>query len=181
MVRAIYGGSFNPIHFGHLGLAAWVVEHTDVDELWLMVTPNNPLKDCHILAPQEERLKAAKEAVEREGLQHVVVSDFEFALPVPSYTAQTLRALTAEYPTDEWVLVIGEDNWRLFAQWRDWQWILQEFRVFVYPRHGVGQVEDVSSLDSLPEAVDRADVKGVRFLTDAPYFDISSTQLRANR
>ena len=72
MVRAIYGGSFNPIHWGHLGLARWVVEHTDVEELWLMVTPNNPLKDKTILTSEESRYEAAKAAVEREGLNGVM-------------------------------------------------------------------------------------------------------------
>ena len=92
----IYGGSFNPIHFGHVGLAEWVIAHTDLDELWLMVTPNNPLKPASLLAPEEERLRAAQEAV--RAIPGVRVSDFEFHLPRPSYTANTLRALEQAYP-----------------------------------------------------------------------------------
>jgi len=169
MVRAIYGGSFNPIHWGHLGLVRWVVEHTDVEELWLMVTPNNPLKDKTILASEESRYEAAKAAVEREGLKSVIVSDFEFSLPRPNYTAQTLRYLSARYPNDEWVLLIGEDNWRLFPQWREWMWILENYRVFVYPRHSDG---------SVPFLLPDGKVKNVQYLAQAPYFDISSTKIR---
>ena len=169
MIRAIYGGSFNPIHWGHLGLARWVVEHTDVEELWLMVTPNNPLKDGAILVSEESRYEAAKAAVAREELKGVVVSDFEFSLPRPNYTAQTLRCLSACYPEDEWILLIGEDNWRLISKWREWRWILENYRVYVYPRH---------SGDDIPFLLPEVNVKEVRYLAEAPYFDISSTQIR---
>ena len=90
----IYGGSFNPVHFGHMGLAEWVLTHTDLDELWLMVTPNNPLKDSRILADEHERLNGVREAISRLQLpagKRLVASDFEFHLPRPSYTANTLR------------------------------------------------------------------------------------------
>ena len=113
MKIAIYGGSFNPIHFGHIGLAKWVVENTDLDELWLMVSPNNPLKDKNTLADENERLAAAKRAI-GDGLldigKRIVVSDFEFHLPRPSYTANTLRELTKAYPEHNFTLIIGEDN-----------------------------------------------------------------------
>ena len=105
----IYGGSFNPVHFGHVGLAKWVIEHTDLDELWLLVSPNNPLKPAGMLAPQEERLAAVREAVKE--IKGLVASDFEFSLPRPSYTANTLRALQKAYPQHEFTLVIGEDNY----------------------------------------------------------------------
>ena len=86
MKIGIYGGSFNPVHFGHVGLAKWVIENTDLDELWFLVTPNNPLKPADTLAPENERLAAVREAVKE--IPHVVVSDFEFSLarrirPVP--------------------------------------------------------------------------------------------------
>ena len=101
MKIGIYGGSFNPIHFGHIGLAKWVAENTDLDEVWLMVSPNNPLKDKNILADEQERLAAAKQAI-GDGLlaigKRIIVSDFEFHLPRPTYTANTLRALVQEHP-----------------------------------------------------------------------------------
>lgn len=171
MKIGIYGGSFNPIHFGHIGLAKWVVENTDLDELWLMVSPNNPLKDSSILADENERLAAAKRAI-GDGLlaisKRIVVSDFEFHLPRPTYTANTLRELTKAYPEHNFTLIIGEDNLRIFHQWKESQYILDHYRVFVYPRHGC---QNYTS----PQA------KDLHFLHDAPYFDISSTEIREKK
>lgn len=172
MKIGIYGGSFNPIHFGHIGLAKWVVENTDVDEVWLMVSPNNPLKDKTILADEQERLAAAKRAI-GDGLlaigKRIVVSDFEFHLPRPTYTANTLRALAKEYPEHEFTLIIGEDNLHIFDQWREYQYILNNYRVFVYPRRDKAGTQRATQ----PAA-------GTIFLTGAPYFDISSTEIRKN-
>ena len=166
MKIGIYGGSFNPIHFGHIGLAKWVLENTDLDELWLMVSPNNPLKDTSILADEHERLVAAKEAI--KDIPGLVASDFEFALPRPNYTANTLRALAQACPEHEFTLIIGEDNLSIFDKWREYQYILDNYRIFVYPRHG-------NSTYTLPHA------KDLRVLTGAPYFDISSTELRVRQ
>lgn len=162
----IYGGSFNPVHFGHVGLAKWVIEHTDLDELWFLVTPNNPLKQADSLAPENERLAAVREAVKE--IPHVVVSDFEFSLPRPSYTANTLRELQKAYPDHQFTLVIGEDNLTIFPQWREYEFILSHFRIFVFPRH--------STESSHPVSFNNA--KDLRFLSEAPYFDISSTEIR---
>lgn len=169
MKIGIYGGSFNPIHFGHIGLAQWVIEHTDLDELWLMVSPNNPLKDKNILADEQDRLREAKEAIEQLGDKGIgiVVSDFEFTLPRPTYTANTLRELQKRYPEHDFTLIIGEDNLEIFDKWREYQYILDNYRIFVYPRH------DCSPY-SLPTA------KDLQVLSEAPYFDISSTYLRKN-
>ena len=165
----IYGGSFNPVHFGHVGLAKWVIENTDLDELWLMVSPNNPLKPAGILAPEEERLVAVREAV--KDIPHVIASDFEFALPRPSYTANTLRALQAAYPQHEFTLIIGEDNIAIFPKWREYEYILANYRVFVYPRRGNSQTIKPSNYQTFNS-------KNLVFLSSAPLFDISSTQIR---
>lgn len=166
MKVGIYGGSFNPIHFGHIGLAEWVIKNTDLDELWLMVSPNNPLKDSAILADEQVRLQAAREAIEGdEARSKIVVSDFEFHLPRPNYTANTLRELAKAYPQHQFTLIIGEDNLSIFDKWREHQYILDNYRIFVYPRHG-------NATYTLPHA------KDLRVLTGAPYFDISSTELR---
>ena len=189
MKIGIYGGSFNPIHFGHIGLAKWVLEHTDLDEVWLMVSPNNPLKDKSILADEQERLTAAREAIgdgilaigdEAKG-KRIWVSDFEFHLPRPTYTANTLRALAREYPEHEFTLIIGEDNLQIFDQWREYQYILDNYRVFVYPRRDKAGTQGAT----LPAAGTQPreatlPAKGTIFLTGAPYFDISSTELRKN-
>ena len=164
----IYGGSFNPVHFGHVGLARWVMEHTDLDELWLMVSPSNPLKDARILAPEQERLAAVREAV--QNIPGVKACDFEFSLPRPSYTANTLRALQAAYPEHTFTLVIGEDNLAIFPQWREYEYILTNFRIFVYPRRGQFKITN----DQSP----MTNRKNLIFLSEAPYFDISSTELR---
>lgn len=170
MKIGIYGGSFNPIHFGHIGLARWVVEHTDIDQVWLMVSPNNPLKDSHILADEQLRFRQATQAIQAlgESANRIVVSDFEFHLPRPSYTANTLRALTEAYPKHEFTLIIGEDNLSIFHRWRQSDYILQHFRVMVYPRHGCAPYE-------MPHA------KDLQLLHGAPYFDISSTEIRNSK
>lgn len=169
MKIGIYGGSFNPVHFGHVGLARWVIENTDLDELWLMVSPNNPLKPAGILAPKKERLVAVREAV--KDIPHVIASDFEFALPRPSYTANTLRALQAAYPQHEFTLIIGEDNIAIFPKWREYEYILANYRVFVYPRRGNSQTIKPSNYQTFNS-------KNLVFLSSAPLFDISSTQIR---
>ena len=158
------------MHFGHVGLARWVVEHTDLDELWMMVSPNNPLKPAGILAPEQERLAAVREAV--RDIPGVKACDFEFSLPRPSYTANTLRALQQAFPEHEFTLVIGEDNLAIFNQWREWEYIVANFRIFVYPRHESGVRSQESGIKK---------AKNVVFLANAPYFDISSTELRAKR
>lgn len=199
----IYGGSFNPVHFGHIGLVKWVSEHTDLDEVWMLVSPNNPLKDAGTLADEQTRLRQVQQAV--AGIPRVRVSDFEFSLPRPNYTASTLRALQAAYPDYEFTLIIGEDNLRIFTRWYDWQYILTTFRLFVYPRHQNTNAQTPNNTttpqtnnqtntptnnhqtttDTLPQTADQYSslstcpaAKGIIFLHSAPYFDISSTQLR---
>ena len=183
MKIGIYGGSFNPIHFGHIGLAKWVIENTDLDEVWLMVSPNNPLKDKSILADEQERLEKAREAIckmengkrKTENEKQILVSDFEFHLPRPTYTANTLRALAREYPEHEFTLIIGEDNLHIFDQWREYQYILDNYRVFVYPRKTENGKRKTENGKRKTE-----NGKGIIYLAGAPYFDISSTELRKN-
>ena len=180
MKIGIYGGSFNPMHYGHTGLSKWVIDNTDLDELWLMVSPNNPLKDSKILGREEERLRGAKEAIAALHDERIKVSDFEFSLPRPSYTAETLRQLRKQYPEHEFVLVIGEDNWAIFDQWRDWEEILRLHEVLVYPRRPLSLkdrfAERPTSSERPPFGL--KEIKGVRYLKDAPLFDISSTEIR---
>ena len=164
----IYSGSFNPVHFGHVGLAKWVIENTDLDELWMLVTPNNPLKDKKILAPEQERLEGLRQAI--QDIPGVVASDFEFSLPRPTYTANTLRELQKAYPQHEFTLIIGEDNIGIFPQWREYEFILTHFRIFVYPRHSKESGNRNQDLE--------IGAKEIRYLAGAPYFDISSTQIR---
>lgn len=177
MLVAIYGGSFNPLHYGHTGLAAWVAEHTEVDEVWLMVTPNNPLKDKGILADEQERLQQARQEIERLqaenniiGIARVRVSDFEFGLPRPSYTANTLRELQKAYPEHRFTLLIGQDNWNIRKRWREWDRIEAHYPIYVYPRGNEG-------MDDIEREIQSADSE-IHLLKGAPLFDVSSTQLR---
>ena len=179
----IYGGSFNPVHFGHVGLAKWVIENTDLDELWLMVSPNNPLKPANLLAPEGERLAAVGKAI--QDIPHVKASDFEFSLPRPSYTANTLRELQKAYPDTEFTLIIGEDNIAIFDRWREYEYLLANFRIFVYPRRENLSDEDLTAKRSnspqdglTTQWSDSVAVKEIRYLSGAPLFNISSTQIR---
>ena len=178
MKIGIYGGSFNPIHFGHTGLAQWVVENTDLDEVWLMVSPNNPLKDASILVDEQKRLAAAKEAIGDGRLasgKRIIVSDFEFTLPRPNYTANTLRELQKQYSQHEFTLIIGEDNLEIFPKWREYTYLLENFRILVYPRKG-----SEKSVEQMMQELETAHIKEVQLLANAPYFEISSTELRKN-
>ena len=174
------------MHFGHTGLAQWVAEHTDLDEVWMLVSPNNPLKDSRILADEQVRLEQVRKAV--ADIPHVKASNFEFHLPRPSYTADTLRALSGTYPEHTFTLIIGEDNLAIFDRWREWEYILTHYRLFVYPRHNAQCTLHTAQcvMDGIIERLTTAarqhtgqPVKGIVFLKDAPYFDISSTEIRS--
>lgn len=161
MKIGIYGGSFDPIHNGHISLARYVIDHSDLDEVWLMVSPLNPLKPQGYVASDSDRMEMARIAV--GDVPGVRSSDFEFSLPRPSYTYNTLFRLRDAYPAHEFRLIIGGDNWADFSRWRNPEEIISEFGVIVYPRPG----------QKLPAAP-----AGVLILRDAPLMDISSTAIR---
>ena len=160
----IYGGSFNPIHKGHTQLAAFIVAQGLVDELWLLVSPLNPLKSGEVsnIAEYEHRLKMAELAT--EGIEGVNVSDFERHLPLPSYTINTLGELQKAYPEHEFVLVIGADNWERFPRWYHADEIIEKYRILIYRRPGCELDET-----ALPASVQ---------VVDTPLYDVSSTQIR---
>lgn len=159
---AIFGGSFNPVHVGHIALARSVVQQQLADEVWLLVSPQNPLKQQADLLPEAQRLALARKALVNE--DGVEVSDFEFHLPRPSYTWNTLQALSAAYPDVDFSLLIGADNWALFHRWAHPADILAHHQLWVYPRQGI-----VVDETSLPAGV---------CLIEAPLFPLSSTDIR---
>lgn len=163
-VIGLFGGSFNPIHNGHLALARLLREKAQLDEVWLMVSPQNPLKQQADLLGDEERLTMARAAV--KDMPGIVVSDYEMHLPRPSYTWNTLQALSRDYPDREFVLMIGGDNWASFDRWYRHDDILKNYRVVVYPRRET--VEDGLS------GIDGRQVS----LVEAELIDISSTDIR---
>ena len=142
MKIGIFGGSFNPIHLGHTALAAYICEQGLVDEVWLMVSPQNPLKRDFTLLDENERLTMAQMAVTPYPM--LKASDFEFNLPRPSYTYHTLKALREAYPDHEFSLIIGEDNWQNFHRWYRGEDIARETRIIVYPRDVEGELRVMS-------------------------------------
>ena len=134
MKIGILGGSFNPIHTGHAILANYITQHTDIEQLWLMVSPQNPLKDNLAQSYDVHRLAMA-ELVARK-CDNVITSGFEFTLPRPSYTIDTLRALKEKFPQHEFVLIIGADNWTVFNLWKNPDEILKSHKIMIYPRQG---------------------------------------------
>lgn len=159
---AIFGGSFNPIHRGHIGVARGVIEQGLADEVWLMVSPCNPLKRETELLDGHIRFEMVRRAV--EDMQGLVASDFELSLPLPSYTWRTLRALEETWPHCRFLLLIGADNWSLFSQWAHHEELLRRYSFIVYPRPGFPVAASV-----LP-----ANVR----LLDAPHFPWSATDVR---
>lgn len=158
----IFGGSFNPIHIGHLALANFICENNEVDELWFMVSPQNPFKQNMNMLDDRTRLRLVNEAI--KGYSKFHASDFEFSLPKPSYTVNTLEKISQAYPNREFHLIIGADNWATFQKWKSPEQILTHHHILVYPRKGY----EINS-STLPERV-----KAV----DTPILEISSTFIR---
>ncbi len=158
----IFGGSFNPIHVGHIALARQLLKCAGLQEVWFVVSPQNPWKSEQELLDDESRLNMVRIALRDE--ENLLASDYEFHLQRPSYTLNTLRHLSKDYPDREFVLLIGGDNWKQFDKWYGYQEILSNYSIVVYPRRG----EHVEEKE-LPENVS---------VVDTPLLDISSTEIR---
>ena len=142
----IFGGSFNPIHNGHILLAQKLKEQAGLDEVWLMVSPQNPLKESNDLLDDEKRLEMARLAL--QGVEGIIASDYEMHLPKPSYTWNTLQSLSKDYPERQFVLMIGGDNWALFDKWYRADDIKKNYEIVVYTRTpGEPGYMDISSTD----------------------------------
>lgn len=161
-VIGVFGGSFNPVHSGHMAIAEGVVTSGFADEVWLTLSPLNPLKAVPSeLASDQHRLAMLRIAA--EGRKGVEICDIELSLPRPSYTINTLRELAKRYPYNRFRLIIGADNWAIFPRWRDYEIIVRDFPPIIYPRPGV-------ELGVLPAGVDVC--RGL------PLLDVSSTMVR---
>lgn len=143
----LLGGSFNPVHCGHMMLAAYLTQWDIVDRVWLMLSPRNPLKNPLGLIPDTRRL--AMLSIATRGVERVDTCDIELSMPLPSYTINTLDLLASRYPGRRFKLVIGSDNWQVFDQWRDWQRILNEYGVIVYPRPGYPVENHVDGMETI--------------------------------
>lgn len=162
MNTGLFFGSFNPIHIGHLALANFMLEFTELDELWFVVSPHNPLKNPEILISDKHRLAMAQIAISHTN--KLCVCDVEFKMPKPSYTIDTLNVLEKEFPDRKWFVVMGSDGLSTFNKWKNYEEIIERYARFVYPRLG-------DNLEHLPFMENAT-------LVSAPQFDISSTFLR---
>lgn len=141
----LFGGSFNPIHNGHIALAKYLQQKAGLSEVWLMVSPQNPLKQQADLLDDDQRMALTQTAI--QGIEGIKASDYEMHLPRPSYTWNTLQALSHDYPDREFVLLIGGDNWAHFERWYHWKDILRHYRIVIYPRNNTAGTVDAPLLD----------------------------------
>lgn len=163
----LYFGSFNPIHIGHLALARYARDVLHFDEVWLVLSPLNPLKRVEDQLPFDFRLQMLKSAI--APYSGIRTESIELILPAPRYTIRTIRALEALHPEVSFSLLIGADNLLILDRWHDFDRLLRSVPLFVYPRPGY-------DLENLPEWTERANL---HLCQDAPQTDISSSQIRA--
>lgn len=158
----LFFGSFNPIHNGHLIIANYFAEFTDLNQIWFVISPHNPLKEKKSLLAQHHRLYMVNLAI--EDFPKFKASDIEFHLPQPSYTIHTLAHLREKYPQHHFNLIMGQDNLSTFHKWKNYELILQNHKIYIYPRLNA----EPSSFDNHPNVI----------FTDAPQIEISSTFIR---
>ncbi|MFY8035995.1 MAG: nicotinate (nicotinamide) nucleotide adenylyltransferase [Cyclobacteriaceae bacterium] len=158
----LFFGSFNPIHIGHLIIANVMAENTDLNKVWLVVSPQNPLKPSKGLLHEFDRFDMAKAAVADH--YKIEVSDVEFHLPKPSFTIHTLAYLSEKHPDKEFKIIMGQDNLESFKKWKNYEQILEQYELYVYPRPDVTNTE----------LIRHPHVK----MIEAPLLDISATYIR---
>ena len=158
----LFFGSFNPIHTGHLMIANYMVEFTDISQVWFIVSPHNPLKDKTTLLADHHRLAMANIAVEDD--QRFRASNIEFHLPEPSYTIDTLTLLQEKYPRTEFVIIAGQDNLPYLHKWKNFEQLLEQYEIYLYPRPQVAE----SRFDKHPH---------IHF-TESPLIEVSSSFIR---
>lgn len=176
MKVGLYFGTFNPVHIGHLVIANYMAEYTDLDQVWLVVSPQNPLKNKSSLLADIHRLAIVKIAIDDN--PKLRACDVEFKLPKPSYTATTLTYLKEKYPQHAFSLIMGEDNLRTLHKWFNYEAILKNHSFYVYPRVLTEQEElEVQQIGSHPEN-EFNQLPNVHICTEAPVMKISATFVR---
>lgn len=164
MKIGLYFGTFNPIHVGHMIIANHMAEHSDLEQIWMVVTPHNPHKQKNTLLDDYQRLHLVRLAT--ENYPKIKPSDIEFKLPQPNYTVNTLAHLMEKYPQHEFSLIMGEDNLKSLHKWKNYEYILQHHDIYIYPR--------VSEQAENPTLKNHTRVHWI----DAPIVEISSTFIR---
>ncbi|AZJ33321.1 nicotinate-nucleotide adenylyltransferase [Tenacibaculum mesophilum] len=160
----LYFGTFNPIHIGHLIIANHMVEYSDLDEIWMVVTPHNPFKKKSSLLDNHHRLDMVYFATEE--YEKIQPSDIEFRLPQPNYTINTLAHISEKHPSYNFSLIMGEDNLKSLHKWKNYEAILEDYNIYVYPRVSEGIVESQFKNHKKIHRV------------EAPIIEISSTMIR---
>jgi nicotinate-nucleotide adenylyltransferase len=158
----LFFGSFNPIHTGHLMIASYMTEYTDIEQMWFVVSPHNPLKEKSTLLADHHRLAMVNLAIEDD--QRFRSSNIEFKLPRPSYTIDTLTYLGEKYPAKEFVLIAGSDILATLHKWKNFEELLKQYRMYIYPRPDSGK----SRFDGHPALT----------YVDAPLISLSSSFIR---
>lgn len=162
----LYFGTFNPIHVGHLIIANHLANNSDLNEVWFVVSPHNPLKDKNTLLDDHHRLAMVQRAVEDN--PKLKASSIEFDLPKPSYTVFTLQSLKEKFPKTVFSLIMGEDNLRTIHKWKNYEYILENFDIYVYPRVQSATETDVKDFSN----------SGRIHMCNAPVMNVSSTFIR---
>lgn len=176
MKVGLYFGTFNPIHVGHLIIANYMADYTDLDEVWLVVSPQNPLKDKKTLLADYHRLALVKIGI--EGNSKLKASDIEFKLPQPSYTATTLAYLKEKHSDYQFCLIMGEDNLRTFHRWKNNEEIVGKHKLYVYPRALTLQEEKDLQHDPISEDNSFSGHRNVILCSDVPVMRLSSSFIR---
>ena len=166
MKIGLYFGTFNPIHVGHMIIANHMAEHSDLDQIWMVVTPHNPHKEKTTLLDDYQRLHMVTLAT--EDFTKIKPSDIEFKLQQPNYTVNTLAHMEEKYPMHEFALIMGEDNLNSFHKWKNYEVILNNHEIYVYPRKNSDKINE--------QFVAHNKIKRV----DAPIIELSSTFIRDN-
>jgi nicotinate-nucleotide adenylyltransferase len=167
MKIGLFFGSFNPIHKGHVAIATYMLAHTLLKQIWLVVSPHNPLKDKDSLADKQERFKQVQKALKR--FSKIKASNIEFSLPEPSYTISTLKELRKKYPQHEFVIIMGEDSLCTLPKWKNYKAIIKNFPIYVYPRKSNGAANALPSFAHEHPSI---------HLFKAPLLPVSSTLIR---
>lgn len=172
MKIAVYGGSFNPLHIGHYAIIRHLVEVEGFDLVYLVVSPKNPLKEGISAESAPQRFEAARRAVLRRGLQDkVIVDDIELKMPAPHFTIRTLDALRKREPQNDFTIIMGSDQIADIHRWKDYERLLCEYGVLVYPRNGF-------NLEGIIDELKKEHPSCRLGMMDAPMVDISSTAIR---
>ena len=174
MKIGLYFGTFNPIHVGHLIIANYMVEYTELDQVWLIVSPQNPLKKKSTLLADYHRYAMVEIAVEDN--EKLIASNIEFKLPKPSYTINTLTYIKEKYPKHEFSLIMGEDNLRTFDKWKNFEEIISNHKIYVYPR-ALTEQERTELIESKTIEKNFASSKNI-IACEAPVMKISASFIR---